>query len=149
MYNYMNKWFTKIENGTFNNHWKNLSHSVGLPIVAMVVYEFKDNNGNYHSFARTKDNIDDIKNYDSMELINKFYITILHIGVWPFTEDDLIDEVCTIYGIGDFRYKFRENIGNFDEFIKDYDYKNVPFSDEEYIMKNTFIDEGKISELPF
>ena len=109
MYNYMNKWFTKIENGTFNNHWKNLSHSVGLPIVAMVVYEFKDNNGNYHSFARTKDNIDDIKNYDSMELINKFYITILHIGVWPFTEDDLIDEVCTIYGIGDFRYKFREN----------------------------------------
>ena len=148
MYNYMNKWFTKIDNGTFNERWNNLSHSVGLPIMAMVVYEFKNSDGSYCSVVITKENMNDIKNFDNMELINKFYITIIHVGVWPFTDEDEIDEVCTIYGIGDFKYKLRKSIGNFENYIKDYDYKSVPFSDEEFLTKNTFIDEGKINELP-
>ena len=148
MYNYMNKWFTKIDDGTFNQHWNSLSHTVGLPIMAMIIYEIKNNDGSYSSFVVTKDNVSDIDNINNMKVINKFYTTIIHIGVWPFTDEDVIDEFCTIYGVGDFKYRLRKDNGNFDEFIKDYDYKNVPFTDEEYLTKNTFLDDGKIKELP-
>lgn len=148
MYNYMNKWFTKIDDGAFNEHWNSLSHSVGLSIMAMIIYVIKNRDGSYSSFVVTKDNINDIEKFNSMELINKFYATIIHIGVWPFTDEDEIDEFCTIYGIGDFKYMLRKDIGNFERFIKDYDYKNVPFTDKEYLERNTFLDEGKINELP-
>ena len=148
MYSYMNKWFTKIADGTFNKQWNNLSHDVGLQILATIVYEIKNSDGSYSSFAITKDNISDIDKYNNMELINKFYITSIHIDGWPFDDEDVIDECCTIYGIGDFKFRLRKDMGNFAEYIKDYDYKSVPFSDEEYLIKNTFKDEGKINELP-
>ena len=148
MYNYMNKWFTKIDDGSFNEYWNSLSHNVNLPIIAMIVYVVKNSDGSDSSFVVTKENLYDIDKYNNMELVNKFYITIIHVGVWPFTDEDEIDEYCTIYGVGDFRYKLRKDSGNFEKYLGNYDYNSVPFSDEEYLRSNTFIDEGRINELP-
>lgn len=148
MYNYMNKWFTKINDGSFKEHWNSLSHKVGLTIMAMIIYETKNSDGSFSSFIVTKENIGDIEKYNKKEIINKFFVTIIHIGIWPFTDDDVIDEFCTIYGVGDFKYKLRKEPAKFEEYVKNYDYKSVPFSDEEFLNKNTFIDEGIINEIP-
>jgi hypothetical protein len=149
MYNEINNWLTKVDDGTFDKEYNSLSFSSGMQIMAMIIYIYKDTDNHYITFIRRNDNIDDINKYKDMELINKFYVTFIHIGVWPFTDDDVIDEVCTLYNIGDFRYNKRKELGNFEDYIKGYDYTKVPFTDEEYLSNNTFIDKGNKHELPF
>ena len=66
MYNYMNKWFTKIDDGSFNEYWNSLSHNVDLPIIAMIVYVVKNSDGSDSSFVVTKENLYDIYKYNNM-----------------------------------------------------------------------------------
>lgn len=138
--------FIYMNDNYFENEIQNISKDGSSSIEGIIVYYFKDENNNIIKIVRK--NNTDISDFDfsKYDLITKYYITKISNDFLPYQGSEY-DSTINIYDIGDFKIladmedKENEEFTKSEELFREYDkiFNSItfPFTDEEFLEKNT------------